>query len=499
MAHKYIWRFFQIVTPIVALMFFWKLIPSPTLVHTSEYWEAKAKAEAWQLAPDDQAGIEALCVSANALVGEAVGVLPTIEDPTARLTKLQKYRDELQIILSHHPLFPGLVFDRTYYTQMSDAAGLCGGVDSEFEIIQAVQNHPEILKDTVSRELMEAHGIGFTESSRITVPYYTLLISRFLLILFLASWAGTLVTAAKMYEFGYNPIAVAQRDLGSWQSILFIAPIANLFIMEHYDDPSVPYHSDGVLGSYLGDQHEKLEIQHTSRILTGVSSLPKAIILMLEPIWKGMTWKDPVKLSFKFRYAVVASLAIIINVMVVTGARAGTIEEYTYVGGDGAVSWSTRFLLPDPGGGTWQIDWDLLTDYDSITAGYRWPWQDLGSGVSLQPRLLSVSNDGDITAAKVQGLFIGNAGNHSWYFFTSWKIPDGRASVYNELGFDLNPGQTPTFRLVAIEFNGLGQSANWRIGPEIQFAIGNSTIKVHQGLGIGGLPSEFRASVCFPF
>ncbi len=500
MFQKHAWRFLQIIAPIVVFVFLLKAVPSPTLVHSLEYREAKEKCEAYQLAPDDQVGVETLCASANQLVDEAVGLLPTIKDPVARLTQLQEYRGELQIILSRHPLYPALVFDRQYYNQMDDAAGLIGVLDTDLSIIQAAQNHPEIFTgEIISRELMKTHGIGFTESSRITVPYYTLAILRFLFIGFLAGWFGVLVTAIKMFEFGYNPIAVAQRELGSWQAILLIAPFANLFAMEHYDDPNQSWYSDGVALSYFaGNQHEKPEIRHTSRILSGIESIPQIILLMIQPIWKGVTWKDPVRLSLKFRYATVASLAIIINVLVVTGAHAGTIEEYTYIGDDGAVSWSTRFLLPDPKNGTWQIDCDLISDNNSITAGYRWPWQNFGSDISLQPRFLLVSNNGDITAAKIQGLMIGTAGDHPWYFFSSLKIPDGRTSIYNEFGLELSPGEIPISAIIT-ESHSWNRSANWRFGPELRFSLGDFTLKVFQGFGLGGTSGETRVCLVTQF
>lgn len=202
--------------------------------------------------------------------------------------------------------------------------------------------------------------------------------------------------------------------------------------------------------------------------------------------------------SLKFRYVVVTLLAIMINIVVISGAHAATIEEYSYIGDNGAITWSSRFLLPNPGGGTWQIDVDDWGE-GPIAAGYRGDFQPIGGKFSLQPRFLLVTQDGDFAAVKFQGLVVGNIGDYPCYLFSSIKVPEGRCSFYNEFGVNLFPESQPSLSLVAIETNQAGGSARWRIGPELSIPLGETTLNIHQGFGLGGEPGEARVCLVIPF
>lgn len=484
------WRLARLLAFLVPIYIAWGFIPVPELIHTQEWLDAQAKKVEYQVSLEDQAGIQNICDQATVLTEEACTVLSSISDPLERLQKYAFYDEELTRINSRHPLFPSTLQNQSMLIR--EAAGIVGVIDMDPALISTIQSHPELLAagQELSEQLQQEYGIGFDESFGLTFPYYSLLVLRFLFLLFFGGWCSTLVTALMLKEKGFNPVAVAQRELGSLWAILFVAPISNAFLGDFYEQMEYEYSDCRYPKIVAGEIQVTRQSIHTKNFI-------QLLYMMLEPIWKAISWKDPLRLSLKFRMAIVTSLAMIINVAVVTGARAGTIEEYVYIGDN--TTYSTRVLWPDSHQGTWQLDWDLVSDNDSFTFGYRYQWQDLGSDTMLQPRTLFVSNDGDVVAGKIQALVVGTANDHPWSFFTSLKIPDGRASIYNELAFDLNPEESTTLRIVAVEFNALGDSANWRVGLELQRAFGDFTVKVRQGLGIGGMPNEFQASVCFPF
>ncbi len=487
----WIWRVVRLLAFVIPLYIIWGIIPKPVLVHTPAWLEAQAKREAYQFSLDDQAEIDAIDQQVNQLVDEAVQILPTIDDPVARLNRLVGYEVELQKILSRHPFYPSAMLETSRYGQMREAAEIYGGVDADPLMVKAIQEHPEVFQASIDlrNQLVGEYGIGYNEPVKLTFPYYSLLILRFFLILFLASWCSALAAAAMISEQGFSPVAIARRELGSCWAIIFVAPISNAFLGDLYERLE-RYYSE----CRYSPSSREFQIEHRQ---IPVQSFAQAVCLLLEPIWETISWREVFRLSLKFRYAVVTSLAIMINIAVVSGAHAATIEEYSYIGDDGAVTWSSRFLLPNPGGGTWQIDIDNWGE-GPIAAGYRGDFQPIGGEFSFQPRFLLVTQDGDFAAVKFQGLVVGTIGNYPCYLFSSIKVPEGRCSFYNEFGVNLFPESQPSLSLVVIETNRAGGSADWRIGPELSISLGATTLKLHQGFGLGGGPGETRVCLVIP-
>lgn len=225
-------------------------------------------------------------------------------------------------------------------------------------------------------------------------------------------------------------------------------------------------------------------------------------IYLWRTLWRLITWQDVSRLSFSFRYALVASMALVVNVGLVHVAWAGdavVVEQQVFLDEEGDASYSTQLLLPGPGGGKWQFDFDPNDLDGSFSVGYRGRFRQFTDGTQFQPRFVWVTDNGQFDAFKLQGLVVGTVDGHPWYLFGSIKLPEeGRCSMYNEAGFDIFSSPDATLTAIVIEDHKFGQSANWKIGPELSFRLGPMTLKLHHGFGLGGTGDESRIWVTIP-
>lgn len=461
MLRKHWWRALQLLTPTIVLAWFWVVIPHPTTIqHTQGWIDAKAKQAAHQYdecTPEGLAAVRALMASAEAMVSDQVAVIQATPDPYQRLVLMSEAEVRLARMLSKHPMWPGPL--SPWLDQgLREAAGLGGGAAMDGEMVRLAQANTPLLTAAHNEQerLMREYGIGYTEPLSLTAPYYLSWTLYWLALLILVGLTGALVLGFKLASFGYGWREVSQREFGSIWVGLAIAPVANLLLFDAYETPN------------RDNRDYRLVTDPNRTIAIG----------------------DAMRLSFGFRAAVVATIAAIITNLFhgagIAYANDGppvVVQTTTYVeleDENAPVNNEVRLVVPMDGGNAFQCDYNLNSDMFAM--GVRGRTRTLTGRTKVQPRLSAVFQK-EHFALKLQAVTLGQG----WSLFSSLKLPEAqRASLYNELAVDVGQFGDVQLQAVLIESGGINRQADWQAGPLLNIAIGEGTLSLLAGFGLGG-------------
>jgi hypothetical protein len=455
MLEKVWWRALQVLTPLALLVLAWANWPTPKLEHSQSWLDAQSKRASYQY--DDstasgQAATIALAGSAEKMVASESTRISAMTNPLERLTAMSNAEVRLTRMLSKHPMWPGMIAP-WLQEDLRQAAGIGGGQWSDPEMIRVAQANTALLSAAYDEEqrIMKQYGFGVSEPLALTAPYYLSWWLRLIILLTMTGLTGTLVLGCKLRHFGYDWKKVAVREYGSLAIAFAVAPFANIFMLEAYEEP-------GAYGNCAVDQDVSIT--------------------------------DALRLSFSFRAAIVATIAAVLtnlfngaHVAMAADEPPVVVSTTTYVDledPNAKVNNELRAVAPQGNGTAFQVDYNLNSGMFDL--GIRGRNRTLMGNTKFQPRVLAVF-DKNRFAMKFQGFTIGKG----WSLFSSLKLPEGaRASLYNELAADVGKiGQTQV-QAVLIESNTFGDQAKWQAGPLFNIPMGKGTLSVLGAFGLGG-------------